>query len=88
VGPNHRKLIELATSQHNCGDDNVTVLWKTHRRMRITSPNTGKIAKRRPLTPVGCLVHQFLYPTFQGNKATAWGLSQEETISQHYLNWL
>jgi len=66
----------------------VTVLWKTHRRMCITSSNTSKIAKRRPSTPVGRLVHQLLYPTFQGNKTTAWGLSQEEASSQHYLNWL
>ena len=66
----------------------MTVLWKTHRRMHITSSNMGKIAKRRASTLVGRLVHQLLYSTFQGNKATAWGLSQEEASSQHYLNWL
>ena len=88
VGPNQRKLIKLSTIQHDCGDDIVTVLWKTHRQMNITSSNMGKIAKRCASTPVGRLVHQLLYPTFQGNKATAWGLSQEEASSQQYLNWL
>ena len=88
MGPNQRKLIKLSKTQHDCGDDNVTVLWNIHRRMRITSSNTGKIAKRRASTPFGRLVHQLLCPTFQGNKATAWRLSQEEASSKHYLNWL
>jgi len=29
-----------------------------------------------------------VYPTFQGNKVTTRGLSQEEASSQHYLIWL
>ena len=76
------------TTQHDCGDDNVTVLWKTHRQVCITSSNMGKIAKRLASTPVGHLVHQLLYPTFQGNKTTAWGLSQEDSVgfivARHY----
>ena len=88
VGPNQRKIIELSTAQHSCGDDNAMVLWKTRRRMHITSSNTGKIAKRRASTPVGRQVQQLLYSTFQGNKATAWGLSQEEASSVHYMEWL
>ena len=64
------------------------VLWKTRWRMHITSSNAGEIAKRRASTPVGHRVQQLLYSTFQGNKAKAWGLSQEEASLIHYMEWL
>jgi len=86
VGPNHRKLIELGTSQHNCGND-VTVLWKAHRQMCIISSNTGKIAKRRPSHQLATWYTNFCILLFKVT-ATAWGLSQEEASPQHYLNWL
>lgn len=81
-------VIELTTAQHSCGDEAALIKWKTERRMRITSSNVGKIAKRRKSTPVSNLIRQLLYTTFRGNASTAWGLSQEEASSHQYLKWL
>ena len=78
----------MTPAQHSCGDETALIKWKTERRIRITSSNVGKIAKRRKSTPVGNLVCQLLYTTFQGNASTAWGLSQEEASSHQYLKWL
>ena len=78
----------MTTAQHSCGDETALIKWKTERRIRITSSNVGKIAKRRKSTPVGNLVRQLLYTTIRGNASTAWCLSQEEASSHQYLKWL
>ena len=41
--------------------------------------------KRRPTTKVISTVKKLLYTKFEGNTATKWGISQEETTNCKYL---
>ena len=45
----------------------------------------GQIAKQRSTTKVAKLVKTLLYPTFQGNVATQWGIDQEPETRHLYL---
>ena len=87
VDGNKAQSIQAATRDHSY-DDNVSVVWQTERRRRITSTNARSIAKRRSTTPVNRLVHQLLYSTFRGTSATRWGLQQEEHSVGAYMSWL
>ena len=79
--------ILLTTIKHS-SDGRSLALWKEQRQLRITSSNVGKIAKHRSTTKVGQLVHQLLYSTFKGNKATSWGLLQEEDTEKQYQQFM
>ena len=59
--------------------------WLEERRKRITSSNVGQIAKRRSTTKVTAKVKQLLYTNFHGNRATDWGLLQEDVSRVEYL---
>ena len=59
--------------------------WHEERRKRITASNVGQIAKRKPTTKVASKVKQLLYSKFQGNRATDWGLLQEDVSRTEYL---
>ena len=76
--------IQLTTMKHS-SDGTSLALWKEERRLRVTSSNVGKIAKLRSTTKVGQLVHQLLYSTFNGNKATSWGYYRKKTQRQQFM---
>ena len=59
--------------------------WQEERRKRITASNVGQIAKRKPTTKVATKVKQLLYSRFHGNRATEWGLLQEDVSRMEYL---
>ena len=59
--------------------------WHEERRKRITASNVGQIAKRKPTTKVVSKVKQLLYSKFHGNRATDWGLLQEDVSRTEYL---
>ena len=59
--------------------------WLEERRKRITSSNVGQIAKRKSTTKVTAKVKQLLYTNFHGNRATDWGLLQEDVSRVKYL---
>jgi len=77
------RSIQLTTTKHS-SDSRSLALWNEERRLRVTSSNVGTIARRRSTTKVGPLVHQLLYSSFKGNKATSWGLLQEEDTEKQY----
>ena len=58
--------------------------WHSERRNRITSSNVGQIAKRKSSTKVAATVKKLLHSNFCGNKATEWGIEQEETSREEY----
>jgi len=60
-------------------------LWLDERRKRITSSNSGKIAKRRTTTEVTATITQLLYSKFEGNPSTEWGINQEAATNLQYL---
>ena len=80
------KELQLLTVQHGY-DEVACSIWKAERRLRITSSIAGTIAKRRPTTQVRSSVHTMLYSKFSGNEATRWGLSQEKTTAEQYIQW-
>jgi len=60
-------------------------LWLKLRRSRLIASHFGSIAKRRASTPVGNKVKELLYSTFQGSKATWYGLAEEENTIDEYV---
>ena len=58
---------------------------KIEQRKRITASNVGGIAKMRTKTKRSKKVHELLYSTFKGNKATIYGLEKEATARQDYI---
>lgn len=60
-------------------------IWHEERRKRITSSNVGQIAKRKKNTKVNSTIKMLLYSKFRGNKATDWGLLQEDISRLKYL---
>ena len=81
------KEVELLTSKHG-DDDHASVIWKSERRLRITSTSVKAICQRHATTAVAPLVRQMLYSNFKGNAATRYGLAQEKASSIKYLQWL
>ena len=79
--------IQLTTMKHS-SDSKSLALWIEERRLRVTSSNVGAIARRRTTTKVGPLVNQLLYSNFKGNRATSWGLLQEEDTEKQYQNFM
>ena len=59
--------------------------WLEERRKRITASSVGPIAKRKPTTKVASKVKQLLYSKFHENRATDWGLLQEDISRKEYL---
>ena len=62
--------------------------WYHHRRIRLTASNFGKVAKRRPTTPVANLVKSLLYSRSVETKALRWGHTHEDDARQAYLRSL
>ena len=63
-------------------------LWYHHRRLRVTSSNFGKIAKRRATTPVAAQVKCLLYGKNLETKAIRWGRSHEDEARKAYVQYL
>ena len=81
------KEIQSLTSKHS-DDEAALAIWKSERRLRITSSNVKSIAQWRPITAVASLVKQMLYSKFSGSAATRYGLRLERVSSHKYLTWL
>ena len=85
VSDQKRLDIERATAGQGTTDDISSNIWLAERRKRITSSNTGAIAKRRATTKVANMVKSLLYCTFRGNIATEWGKLQEPATCKAYI---
>ena len=75
--------ININTMGQSSGDNELT--WQEERRKRITASSVGQIAKRTTTTKVTSTIKQLLYSTFTGNKATNWGILQEDVSRTEYL---
>ena len=76
--------IAINTIDQGDGNSNGQV-WHEERRKRITSSSVGEIAKRRKTTKVNSIITKLLYSKFRGNRATDWGLLQEDVSRSEYL---
>ena len=83
VSPQQRSYIEQHTQRQS--EDS---LWHHQRRLRLTASNFGRVAKRRPTTPVGNLVKSLLYSKRFSTEATRWGTNHEDEAKQQYLEYL
>ena len=63
-------------------------LWFYHRRLRITASNFGRIAKRRPTTPVASTVKSLLYSKHLETKEIRWGKTHEIDAKSAYITYL
>ena len=78
-----RSYIEQHT-KHQSEDS----LWHQQRKLRLTASNFGRVAKRRPTTPVGNLVKSLLYSKPFSTEATRWGTQHEDDAKKQYLEHL
>ena len=86
---NSNKIEGNSITESKQGDDEAaSAIWKSERRLPITSSNVKIIAQRRPTTSVASTVKQMLYGKFLGNAATRYGLRQEIPSFYNYLEWL
>ena len=76
--------ITINTTDQGTGESG-SQIWLEERRKRITSSNTGQIAKRKHNTKVNSIIRTLLYTRFKGNRATDWGLLQEDVSKSKYL---
>ena len=65
--------ITINTTDQGTGESDSQICLE-ERRKRITSSNTGQIAKRKHNTKVNSIIRTLLYTRFKGNRATDWGL--------------
>lgn len=65
-----------------------SALWFQHRRKRLTASNFGKVAKRRPTTPVANMVKALLYSRSLETKALRWGRTHEADARQAYQSFM
>lgn len=86
ISDQKRLDIERATTGQGTSEDLGSNIWLAERRKRITSSNTGLIAKRRTTTKVANTVKSLLYCTFRGNVATEWGNLQEPATCKAYID--
>lgn len=86
VSDQKRLDIEQLTTGQGTPEDTGSNIWLAERRKRITSSNTGMIAKRRATTKVANMVKSLLYCTFRGSVATEWGKLQEPATCQAYID--
>ena len=84
VTESQANAITLNTIGQGSSDDSL-YKWLAERRCRITASNAGSIAKRRPTTKVSSTVKQLLFTEFTGNTATRWGILQESSTNEQYL---
>ena len=61
-------------------------LWRKERKKRLTASMVGSIAKMRDTTKKSNKVKQLLYTTFNGNKATRYGIEMEEVTRNDYVS--
>ena len=78
------EAIKRDTIGQGSNDDSL-YKWLAERRYRITASNAGSIAKRKATTKVASAVKQLLYSKFTGNTATRWGILQENSTKEQYL---
>ena len=66
-----------------------TGLWANLRRCRLTSSNFGVICKRRPTTPVACLVKNLLYKSSSVSAPSIrWGRENEQNARKAYAKYM
>ena len=63
-------------------------LWYYHRRIRLTTSNFGKVAKRQKTTPVANLVKSLLYSKTRNTKELRWGCTHEVDAQNAYWQYL
>ena len=83
---NSQQIQSLTSKQAD--DEAASGIWKSERRLCITSSNVKIIAQHRPTTPLAPTVKQLLYSSFTGNAVTRYGLRQEELSCCKYMKWL
>ena len=77
---------KIAINTIDQGDSEIgSQIWLEERRKRITSSSIGQIAKRKQSTKVNSTIRNLLYSKFRGNRATDWGLLQEDVSRSKYL---
>ena len=79
---------EITKIEKETRDQSDSGLWYHHRRIRLTAPNFGMVAKRRPTAPIANAVKNLLYSKSINTKAIKWGRSHEDDASQSYLKHL
>lgn len=63
----------------------MTGLWKSMRRTRLTASNFGTVCKRRQTTPVANLVKNLLYTNESKTASLRWGIENESVARQEYV---
>ena len=66
-------------------NDDPAGLWATIRSCRLTASNFGAVCKRRPTTPVACLVKTIVYKSYTvSSPSLRWGKENEASARKAY----
>ena len=77
-----------AVIEHETRLQSETSMWYHQRRIRLTASNFGKVAKRRPTTPVANLVKSLLYSKSIESSSLRWGKVHEPDAREAYKAYL
>ena len=79
---------EVATIERATKLQSESGMWYHQRRLRLTASNFGRVARRRPTTPVGNLVKTLLYSKSIDSRSLRWGRTHESDAERAYLQHL
>ena len=82
VSQKEAQRLEEETKDQN---DDPAGLWATLRSCRLTASNFGVVCKRRPTSPVACLVKTIVYKSYSiSSPSLRWGKENEASARKEY----
>lgn len=82
------KQVDIVTQEAIMNAEQRSDLWHESRSGRLTASNYGSAAGHNKFCTPKALAKDMLWPSFQGNAATQWGVDHEDVAATAYENYM